>query len=316
MRYSIQILLLFFLTISTPSGQNSDNNELIIFHAGSLSQPFTKIIELFQHENPEVKILKEIAGSRTCARKITELGKECDILASADYKVIDNLMIPDFAEWNIKFAANEMTIVYTEKSRMADQISNSNWYNVLLNDKISFGRSHPDSDPCGYRTVHTMRLSEQYYNQPGLATKLLRKDAEYIRPKEVDLIALLESGELDYIFLYRSVAEQHRLKYLLLPDQINLKNAELSDLYKTVSVKISGKKPGEYINRLGAPMVYGITIPGNAPNKAYAKKFIHFLLNDEKGLKILRDNGQPTVIPSYCESYNSLPDELKQYATK
>ena len=27
------------------------------------------------------------------------------------------------------------------------------------------------------------------------------KNQEYIRPKEVDLLALLEAGELDYIFL-------------------------------------------------------------------------------------------------------------------
>ena len=30
---------------------------------------------------------------------------------------------------------------------------------------------------------------------------------------------LLETHTIDYIFLYRSVAQQHDLKYLLLPDE-------------------------------------------------------------------------------------------------
>jgi len=45
------------------------------------------------------------------------------------------------------------------------------------------------------------------------------------------LVVLLESGELDYIFLYRSVAEQHKLKFLALPDKINLKKSELEKFY-------------------------------------------------------------------------------------
>jgi len=79
-------------------------------------------------------------------------------------------------------------------------------------------------------------------------------------------LALLESNTIDYIFLYRSVAQQHGLKHLILPDSINLKLPELKDYYLTVSTEISGKKPGETIKKTGAPMVYGITIPKNAPN--------------------------------------------------
>ncbi|MBU1101232.1 MAG: tungstate ABC transporter substrate-binding protein WtpA [Bacteroidetes bacterium] len=294
----------------------TDNKKLIIFHAGSLARPFAQIIQNFQEENPGVEILKEIAGSRACARKITDLGKECDILASADYEVIDNLLIPEYADWNLKFAANEMTIVYTKQSRLADQINQSNWHEILLKKEINFGRSDPNNDPCGYRTILTWKLSESYYNHPGLAEKLLKKNKEYVRPKEVDLLALLEAGELDYIFLYRSVAEQHKLPFLLLPDSINLKEGKCTELYKSVSVDVTGKKPGEYVTHMGTPMLYGVTIPHNAPNKTLANKFIHFLMNEDKGLKILRENGQPTVVPSLCESYNKLPEEFKPYALK
>ncbi len=79
---------------------NAAYRQLIIFHAGSLSLPFEKIIAGFKEENPGVEVVKEIAGSRECARKISELNKPCDVFASADYLVIDNLLITRFADWN------------------------------------------------------------------------------------------------------------------------------------------------------------------------------------------------------------------------
>lgn len=308
---SIILTILFVNLINAQSA-----NQLTVFHAGSLTVPFEKIIDGFKKENPGVEVLKEIAGSRECARKISELKKPCDVFASSDYMVIDQLLIPEFTDWNLKFATNEMTIVYTEKSRSAKEINQKNWYKVLLDKNIFVGRADPNADPCGYRTILTMKLAEIFYEKKGLAEKLINKNQEYIRPKEVDLLALLEAGELDYIFLYRSVAEQHGLKFLTLPDKINLKKAEFEDYYKQVSVELNGKKPGEKISQVGSSMVYGVTIPKNSPNPDLAKKFIHYLMDKNKGLRVMREMGQPIVVPSVCDTYDKLPNEFKKYALK
>ena len=311
---AIAVLIVF----STAGCQNSmsANQQLTIFHAGSLTVPFDRIIDGFKKEHPGVEVLREIAGSRECARKISELHQSCDVFASADYAVIDNLLIPDYADWNLKFATNEMSIVFTDKSRRAADINPQNWFDILQDKNVSFGRSDPNADPCGYRTIITMKLAERYYGKSGLADQLLAKNIEYIRPKEVDLLALLEVGELDYIFIYRSVAEQHGLRYLNLPDEINLKSPEFEDYYKQASVELDGKKPGEKITQVGASMVYGVTIPKNASNPSLAKTFIHYLMDKNKGLKVLADLGQPTVVPTFCSTYDKLPDELRPYAKK
>lgn len=308
--------LLYFVLYTSCNNENKKENKLIIFHAGSLSVPFKEIALKFEKQNPGVKVILEPDGSRKCARKITDLHKKCDIMASADYSVINKLLIPEFADWNIKFASNEMTIVYTEKSRYANEINQNNWYKILLKKDVAYGRSDPNSDPCGYRAVLTCKLSEQYYKITGLSDKILSKDQNYIRPKETDLLALLESNNADYIFLYRSVARQHGLKYLILPDSVNLKNPEFKEFYQTASVNISGKKPGEKIIKKGAPMVYGITIPKNAPNKKLAEKFLKFLLTKDKGMKIMEKNGQPSVVPSFSETFDNIPELLKKYAKK
>lgn len=295
---------------------NSLSGDLIIFHAGSLSVPMKEITAAFTNENPGVNVMLEAAGSVECARKITELKKPCDIMASADYTIIDKLLIPKFADWNIRFASNEMAIVFTEKSRRSNEINQDNWYRIMLDQNIQIGRADPNSDPCGYRAVLVSKLAEKYYKKSTLADQLLIKNKNNIRPKETDLIALLETGNVDYIFLYRSVAEQHHLSYILLPDEINLKNPTYFTLYQSVSVEINGKTPTEKITQKGEPMVYGITIPKEAPNKLVATAFLKFLLTQDKGMEIMELLGQPSVVPSATESYDRLPEELKPFASE
>jgi molybdate/tungstate transport system substrate-binding protein len=75
-----------------------------------------QIAQEYEKRNPGVKIYLESSGSLVCARKITELKKPCDILASSDYYVINKLLVPQYASWSIRFATNEIVIAFLEKS--------------------------------------------------------------------------------------------------------------------------------------------------------------------------------------------------------
>lgn len=287
---------------------------VVVFHAGSLSVPFQEISQTFMAKHPRVTVQLESAGSRACARKIVDLDRDCDVMASADYTVIDQLLIPAHAAWNIKFATNEMAIAYSETSRLASKIQQGNWMDVLMDKQVIFGRSDPNSDPCGYRAVMTMMLAEAYYKRPGLAEALQKKDTRFIRPKETDLLGLLESHSIDYIFLYRSVIEQHGLQCVLLPDAINLKQSELAEAYGKAHVKITGRKPGTFIVKQGGPMVYGLTIPKRSRNREAALAFVRFILEEHQGLAILKKMGQPSAVPSVSSTYDRIPEELKTFA--
>ncbi len=273
-----------------------ENGKLVIYHAGSLAVPFSELEAAFEAKYPGTDVVREAAGSRKCARKITELGKEADIMASADYTVIENLMFDKFADWNISFVTNEMSVMYSEKSRYNDLINTSNWFEIILRDDVSVGRSNPNADPCGYRALLVWQLAEKYYGVDGLYERLLNKKNTMLRDKEVDLVSMVEAGELDYLFIYRSVSQQHKAPYIVLDDHINLKTGEFSDFYSQASVEISGKAPGEFITQTGAPMVYGITIPKNAPNPELAEKFLLFLFSEE-GVNIMENNGQGFMRP-------------------
>ena len=314
---SIIILLTSLLTISCGSKKavppkDALESELIIFHAGSLSVPFHQLADSFMKENPGVKMLLEGAGSSECARKISELKKPCDIIASSDYTVIRDLLIPEYTNWYVNFATNEMGIAFTDKSNMSDKINKDNWIDVLLSDKVIYGRANPNLDPCGYRTIFTFLLSEKYYAKFGLAKKLSTKDENFIRPKEVDLLALLESKTLDYIFIYKSVAIQHKLKFLSLPEEINQSNPSLSVYYATAKTEVSGKEKNKPIEKKAEAMLYAASILSNATHRNASIKFMEFLLS-EKGKKIMEKNGQPSVNFVKKEYMQNVPDSIRKY---
>jgi molybdate/tungstate transport system substrate-binding protein len=287
--------------------------ELIIFHAGSLSVPLKQITQEYQKRNPDTKIFLESAGSLVCARKITELKKPCDIIASSDYFVINELLIPDYASWSIRFATNEIVIAYQEKSKYSKEINPDNWMDILQKKDVIYSRSDPDSDPCGYRTVFTFMLAEKYYNKPGLAEKMASKNKEYIRPKEVDLVALLESNAIDYMFQYKSVAVQHGLKYIEMPKEVNLSDPSKNEIYSSVSTEVAGSKPGLKMKVTGDYINYSITILDNAPQKEEAINFMEFLLSPE-GMNIFRKNGQQPIVPLIAEPVEKLPAKLLKYS--
>jgi len=310
-----KILILVVLSIILFAGCGDSHSykkiELIIFHAGSLSVPFKLLKAEFEKKNPDVTVLLEPAGSIVCARKVTELKKPCDIVASADYFVISELLIPEYATWNIRFATNEIVVAFNEKAKYASHINSDNWIDILSRDDVIYARSDPDSDPCGYRTVLSFMLAEKYYNKKGLTEKMTSKNRDFIRPKEVDLIALIESNSIDYMFQYKSVAIQHKLKYIELPDEINLSDPAKQVLYQSVSLDVTGRKPGTKMKVTGDCINYSITVLDNAPQKEKAIDFLCFLLSNE-GIEIFRKNGQNPIIPFSTEQPEKIPYKLQQ----
>jgi len=291
------LISLFLLSPATPS-QAEPSGTLVMFHAGSLSVPFETMEKAFEARYPKVDLQREASGSQKAARKVSDLKKPCDIMASADYTVIDKLLVPGYADWNIRFATNQLVLCYTGKSAYAENVSADNWYEILQKKGVVWGHSDPNLDPCGYRSLMVMQLAEKHYGIAGLYEKLLaNRPIENIRPKSVELVSLLQTGNMDYAWEYLSVAVQHGLKYIILPDQINLGNYAFDDIYAQAVVKVTGKKPGTFMEMKGKSCTYGVTLIKDAPNREAAIAFLSYMLAPEGGLKVLRDMGQPPFVP-------------------
>ena len=223
----------------------------------------------------------ESAGSLETARKLTELGKIPDIIALADEDVFPKLLVPEHATWYVRFAENRIILAYTDRSRYSAEIDSTNWRSVLLRPGLEIGRSNPDLDPAGYRTQMVFQLAERLYGDTGLAARLEQASPpRNMRPKEIELVALLESGDLDYAWFYESMARASGVRHLQLPAAIDLGSAEHRETYANAAVRVIGTSAADTVTMLGAPIRYAFSIPLKAPHAALAERFAEFLLSD------------------------------------
>ena len=316
--YSFSLKMLFLVAVlglcagSTAFAEPS--GKLVIFHAGSLSVPFADMEIAFEAQYPKVDVQREAGGSTKLARMITELGKPADIMASADYEVIDQMLVPEFAKWNARFVTNQIVLCYTASSKYASEINDANWAEILQRPDVVWGHSDPNLDPCGYRSLMAIQLAEKFTGQAGLYDKVLANRPEKnVRAKSVELISMLESGNMDYAFEYMSVAVQHGLKYVAFDDHINMGNYAMDPFYKTAVVKVTGKAPGEFVELKGSSITYGVTMLESAPNPEAAEAFLAYLLDEKGGLAILKAQGQPPLSPvnvATQEMHAALPASL------
>ncbi|RLG61110.1 tungstate ABC transporter substrate-binding protein WtpA [Candidatus Geothermarchaeota archaeon] len=309
-----------------------ERSRLKIFHAGSLALMLNEAERAYENIRTDIDIQREPSGSVKAVRKISDLGRQCDIVMVADYRVIDNYLVPAYANWNLIFCSNEMVLCFTNKSKYAYEINEENWYKILLRPGVRYGFSNPNLDPCGYRALSIIYMSSVYYEQEDIWRNLVLKYIpdikivsngsghfiffpvrfEYIsggklvlRDKEIDLIQLLEIGSLDYAFEYRNVAKEHGLRYVSLPHELNLRDNPFIKVFiilytgdpkRQKSVAITGIK-------------YGLTIPKNCENYKEAIKFLKWLLYQD-GKEIIEKHGF-VLIP--YEFKGEVPSELREY---
>jgi molybdate/tungstate transport system substrate-binding protein len=306
------IFALAAVAVMTAGGASAQaaNQTLSIFAAGTLAVPFKKIDQLFEQKYPDVAVQPQFGGSVKMAREITDLHRNADIFASADYTVVPKYMFggngkPANADWYIGFVRNAITFVYTGKSKFANEITPRNWYKVLARKGVEIGRSNPDTDPSGYQTVQMLNLATKYYHSPSLAEMVLANaPRSNIRDTETSLISALQLGQIDYLAIYRSDGLQHHLKILNLPAKINLSDPKYSAFYAQA---VAHTKNGDLT---GKPIVYAITIVAGSAKKPLAEKYIAFLLGPA-GRKVMSEDGFGTFAPAYAVNVAKMPAAMR-----
>jgi len=286
---------------------------IVVFNAGSLARPLRAALDSFT-AGTNIRVEQENAGSVETARKLTDLHRIPDLVGSADYQVFPKYLMPAQTTWYARFARNRMVLMYTLKSKLASTIDSTNWYKVLETKGVQTGRADPALDPNGYRSLIVMELAEQYYKQPGLTKRLVaNSSAHIVRPKEVDLMGLLQAGEIDYAWSYESVAQAAKLPYVTLPRAIDLSDPTRTADYERATVKIPGNSMKDSVELKGEPILYGFTVPRNAPHKALGERFAAFLVSDTGKRILAREHLDPLPAPIYVG--DSIPQILTEPAS-
>ena len=282
--------------------QPSDQ-QLIVYHAGSLSGAFTPVEQAFTCRTG-IKIQDNTGGSVDLLRQVTAGGKPADIVASADYVDIDQFLKPaNAASYNIVFAHGRMVLAYSASDVGPDgknltivdpsapafnppaSVPNvvDNWDQVLLTQGVVVGGSHPFLDPSGYRSHLIFQLAQAHFGTPNLYNNLLE---HYLAiPAAAPATANVLGKQFDFQIIYEHSAQATALtnpdyRYAYLPDDVDLSNPAMNDVYKQAAIMSPGLGiPGAdaTVTIPATRTAWGLTVLNNAPNRENAIKFLQLL---------------------------------------
>ncbi len=270
-----------------PDGAARPDGPLVIYNAASVTGPLRAVLDSFALRTG-TRYVQEGAASLELVRRVTELQSTPDVLVLADPELFTTLLEPRFVSWHALFGRNRIVLAYTPRSRGAAEIGRGAWWEVLGRPGVQVGRADPNTDPSGYRTLLVWQLAGRYYHVPDMEARMLRAaPPRNVRPREADQVALLQAGELDYIWTYESLAALMALPYLTLPGAVDLGEPADSAAYALASTRVLGKRAGDTLTIRGRPILFGVTVPLGAAHAALGERFVAYLLSEE-GRRILR----------------------------
>lgn len=268
-------------------GQVGRRTPVSLLAAGSLQNAF----ETDLREAVDAELRLEARGSASAARLVEDGQRDPDVLALADPALFAGLDV----DWHARFATNALVVAVNEGTAGGRRVARAErWFDPVLAGEASLGRTDPDLDPLGYRTLFMLDLAADRYGRPDLPERLL--DREQVYP-ETQLLAGFETGSLDAAVVYRNMAEEREYGYVDLPAEVDLSDPAHAEAYAETASELPD---GTRVR--GGVIAYGATRRRDPPGATDV--FSEIVRGD-----YLEAHGF-TVPASYPEFEGDVPDGL------
>ena len=276
---------------------SSGPTTLAIIAAGSLSP--SSLLPAFASDyanaNPGVSAptsAQLYEGSTAAATTIAAQGTSSiyDVFVSADFRVIPQHLIdlhPSYASGEAVFASDPLVLTYDPAA--IPGITSQNWATKIVAPGVLLGVPNASADPLGANVIVALELEDalahqggalysHFFSGPmgGFATPT--GNARYV--PEGDASAALASGEVQAYLTYASYARANALSYVGLNASVNLGGFTPSDVraYGNARTTVLSGSSSKVV--AGAPALFALTVPTNAPDPAVGDGFSSWLLSN------------------------------------
>jgi len=256
-----------------------------------------KLKTSFEEEN--LKLFLEMSGSQVACRKISELGRECDIIICADKNLFSSLL-REQVQFRLDFACDEIVLAFGSLAKFADEAEKSP-FRVIIEKDVRLARADENLAPIGYMTLFTCILKEE--SDPKGASGLtdaLKKKSVYVTDDVMSIVPYLKSGQVDYAFVFKSTCIANDIRYVTLPPEVNLgdykrdySSAKIYDIPKKGSVSVA------------SPVVFSLSIPNSCKNFPASANFAKILSSSEE----VSDKGFRPLSPAVFHGEKSIYDK-------
>jgi molybdate/tungstate transport system substrate-binding protein len=249
-----------------------------VLYAGSLVALMQNTVGPAFQKATGYSVTGESAGSTALATDITGKVYKGDVFISASPKADSSLMGSangDWVSWYGSFATSGLVLGYNPKSKFAADLKSKPWYQAITESGLKLGFTDPATDPKGVLVAEALTDTAKSQSLPALTA--IENDKADVFP-ETDLVARLQSGQLDAAFFYTAEASAAKIS----------------------TVPLAG---------VDLKATYTITVLKGAPNEAGAESFVSYLLGPA-GQAALKQNGFTLITPPTVTG-SGVPASLK-----
>ncbi len=316
------------------AGSPTGNSTFSLLAAGTLSPYFPTLAGDLAAENPGVSApsaTQIYTGSLGITTGITTGIDVADVAALADFRLAPALLEPGSASYEVVFASTPEVLVYNPTIAAFDGINSTNWGSVLLRAVATpgvapFGVWNASTDPNGYNEIFSMMLEGMLYGggnvsavyghfYSGAPGAFARPNPAITRPEsEAQAASLVEEGVVSAAITYRAFSVKFagpHLAYVPFDPIVGLasnSSAALADYARLSTTILSSTGAPEKV--VPAPVLFGITVPRDAPNPALGAAFLHLVLSPQ-GSAVLSENGAFTpIFPGWVDRPGAVPPLL------
>ena len=301
--------------------RSSPSAQLIIYSADAYVSETSALASNFTAQTGIQTSPPKGGGSFALAQQIAQ-GNPVSVFVSVSKSAVSSSYLKNVSSgWAVAFAGDQMTIAYSNASAQgpaAEEIisayktaastnSTSAWsefFSDLSSGSVKIGISNPNADPGGLRGWLALEAAGKVYagNESYFASRMISKSGNITGGSAAELVAPLESGQIQFLFIYKSAAIAHKLDYLQLPSSVNFGNASYSAYYSQFKYTISSGVES------GSPIMLFVTVPSDATNYAGSLEFVSYIV---KHTSMLQSYGLTPFSPSILYNETSVPKAVQ-----
>ena len=300
---------------------------LTVTAAGTLNLAFPEVASWVGNNTPGASAptaAQQYQGSIAALNAVASLHQRYDVAASADFRLIPQLLEPAYASWEVVFASSPLVLAYNPSA--ISGINSTNWWQKIEAPHILLGVANASVDPNGYNAIFTLELEGMLLNHslnavyghfftsaPG--SFAVANPASTSVVPETSAASLLASDTVQAFLIYRSYALSHHLAFVSLDPKVDLGSFDGPTLsfYAQATTTILTASGGSAVVT-GAPVAYAVTVPTDAQNSTLGEVFVEALLSPV-GQGILTALGFTPIFPAYADRPSAVPSIVAPWIT-
>ena len=300
-RTVIAVILVVLILVSVGIGLEIDrpSTGLVVYTADAYVAESDALMANFHNATGIAVEPAKGGGSYTLAEEISQ-GVPASVFISVALSTYSRSSLGQrYSGWAIAFAADQLVLAYANSANStvekivklfseANSTENASQKDAAYRDafmnltagSVSIGISNASSDPAGLRAYLSLEIAGSLYenSQSFFTDRIAGNRAVRTDSNAAELVSPLISGDLGFLYIYRSAAISKGLKYIELPGQLSFGNSSMSQFYSEFHYNTTAGQQS------GAPIYLYASALANGTDPAASIEFVSYIPGNDSFL--------------------------------